>query len=66
MAGIHWEEIFLLLVSPLIPLIIGIVWMAPDARRRGQPGWLWALLTIPFGWITVLLYAVLRLVRSPA
>ena len=66
MAGIHWEEIFLLLISPLIPLIIGIVWMAPDARRRGQPGWLWALLTIPFGWITVLLYAVLCLVRSPA
>lgn len=66
MAGIHGYDIFILLISPLIPLIIGIVWMAPDARRRGQPGWLWALLTIPFGWITVLLYAVLRLVRSPA
>lgn len=65
MLGFHWFEVIItfLLLSPLIPLIIGIVWMAPDARRRGQPGWLWALLTSPFGCITVLLYAVLRLAR---
>jgi hypothetical protein len=53
----------ILLFSPLIPLIIGIVWMRPDASRRGQPGWLWALLTIPFGWITVFVYAVMRAMR---
>ncbi len=64
MAGIHWPElVFILLVTPLIPLIVGIVWMAPGASRRGQPGWLWALLTIPFGWITHIIYAVLRMVR---
>ena len=64
MAGIHWPElVFILLVTPIIPLIVGIVWMAPAASRRGQPGWLWALLTIPFGWITLIIYAVLRMVR---
>lgn len=64
MAGMHWPElVFFLVVTPIIPLIIGIFWMAPDASRRGQPGWLWALLTIPFGWITVMIYAVLRMVR---
>lgn len=47
MFGIHWFDAMFLLFSPLIPLIIGIVWMRPDASRRGQPGWLWALLTIP-------------------
>ena len=63
MAGIHWYDAMILLFTPLIPLIIGIVWMRPDASRRGQPGWLWALLTIPFGWITVFVYAVMRAMR---
>ena len=63
MFGFHWFGIIILLFSPLIPLIIGIVGMRPDASRRGQPGWLWALLTIPFGWITIFVYAVMRAMR---
>jgi hypothetical protein len=59
MVGIHWYDVALIF-STIIPILVGLFWIAPDARRRGQPGWLWALLTIPFGWITVLVYAVLR------
>lgn len=50
----------MLIVWGLAPILIGIFWIGPDADRRGQPGWLWTLLTIPFGWITVILYLVLR------
>jgi hypothetical protein len=34
-------------VLTLPPIIIGYVWMRPDADRRGQPGWLSTLLMIP-------------------
>jgi len=44
----------------LAPILIGIFWIGPDADQRGQPGWLWTLLTIPFGWMTVIFYLVLR------
>lgn len=44
----------------MAPFLVGIFWISPDADRRGQPGWLWTLLTLPFGWITVILYVVLR------
>jgi uncharacterized membrane protein len=57
--GVHWYDIVVAFLT-IIPILVGLFWIAPDARRRGQPGWRWALLTIPFGWITVLLYAVLR------
>lgn len=42
------------------PFLVGIYWIGPDADRRGQPGWIWELLTIPFGWITVIVYVALR------
>ncbi len=57
--GVHWYDIVLIFLT-IIPIVVGLFWIAPDAHRRGQPGWLWALLTIPFGWITVVVYAVLR------
>jgi hypothetical protein len=57
--GVHWYDVVLIFLT-IIPFLVGLFWIAPDARRRGKPGWLWALLTIPFGWITVLVYAVLR------
>jgi len=31
-----------------------------DANRHGQPGWLWAVLTIPFGWLAILIYVAIR------
>lgn len=59
MIGLHWFDAIGILLF-FIPILVGVFWIAPDAHRRGQPGWLWALFTIPFGWITVLVYAVLR------
>ena len=40
----------------VIPWIIGLTYVRRDANRRGQPGWLWALVTFPFGWLAVLAY----------
>ncbi|HET9110765.1 MAG TPA: hypothetical protein VFN78_08070 [Ktedonobacterales bacterium] len=59
MIGMHWFDVIPVLAF-IVPIIIGVIWLAPDATRRGQPGWLWALLTIPFGWITLLVYVALR------
>ena len=42
------------------PLIIGLTYVRRDANRRGQPGWLWALVTFPFGWLSVLAYLIVR------
>lgn len=64
MYGIHWWDLILVAVAA-IPVIVGFLWMLPDANRHGQPGWLWALLTIPFGWITIILYALVRAIRFP-
>src|SRR5262249_34967879 len=33
-------------------------WIWRDANRRGQPGWLWALLTLPLSWVARLAYVV--------
>lgn len=64
MFGMHWELLPLVAVA-IIPILIGVFWMLPDANRHGQPGWLWALLTIPFGWVTIILYALIRVIRYP-
>jgi hypothetical protein len=47
-----------------IPIILGFTVIRADANTHGQPGWLWAVLTIPFGWLTLLVYAVIRAVIS--
>ncbi|HEV7215454.1 MAG TPA: hypothetical protein VGP33_10055 [Chloroflexota bacterium] len=43
-----------------LPFIIGVGWVMPDANRRGQPGWLWAALTLPLSWVALLAYVVVR------
>ncbi|HZC06619.1 MAG TPA: hypothetical protein VE338_13370 [Ktedonobacterales bacterium] len=62
--GIHWYDGVLAFLF-ILPIIVGALWVAPDATRRGQPGWLWALLTIPFGWLAVIVYAALRMRYGP-
>ncbi len=54
-----------------LPMVIGVIWIRPDANRFGQPGWLWALATIPLNWVAVLAYLVVRashhkFVREPS
>ena len=44
----------------LLPIILGFVVVWPDARRLGEQGWVWALMTIPLGWLTILAYIVVR------
>jgi len=52
-----------LLIGYAIPIVLGFMWMRVDADRSGQPGILWAALTIPFGWLAILVYVVVRAVR---
>lgn len=59
MIGIHWWDGMVVLIS-FVPILVGVFWIWPDANRRGQHGWLWALLTIPLGWIAVIIYLVMR------
>jgi len=61
--SLHPYDVFacgLFLFLGLIPWVIGFAWVLPDANRRGQPGWLWALLTLPFGWLALLVYLAFR------
>lgn len=44
----------------LLPIILGFAVVWPDARRLGEQGWVWALMTIPLGWLTILAYVVVR------
>lgn len=44
----------------LLPWILGFTFVRVDANRHGQPGWLWAVLTLPLGWIAILGYVVVR------
>lgn len=56
--------IFLFVIF-LLPIILGFTAVRGDANRMGQPGWLWAVLTIPLGWLTLLIYAILRWFATP-
>lgn len=60
MVGFHWYQLVVLFVIVAPPIVVGFAWILPDANRRSMPGWLWALLTIPFGWLSVLAYAIVR------
>jgi hypothetical protein len=53
---------FFLIVNA-IPILVGFIWIRADADHSGQPGILWAVLTIPFGWLALLVYLVVRAVR---
>lgn len=66
--GFHYPFVVFGCISlcfAIIPWIVGFAWMLPDANRRGQPGLLWALLTIPLGWLAVLGYLIARAVQHP-
>lgn len=52
-------QIIALLVI-LVPIVLGFTVVRPDANRLGEPGWVWALLTIPLGWLAILAYVVTR------
>lgn len=43
-------------VLTLVPIVFGFTVILVDANDRGKPGWVWALLTIPFGWLAILAY----------
>lgn len=62
--GFHWPELFVLLMIWGFPLIVGFRYVRPDADRSGQPGVVWALLTIPFSWLAILLYLVVRMLAT--
>jgi hypothetical protein len=46
-----------------MPILVGFIWIRADADRSGQPGILWAVLTLPFSWLAVLAYLVVRALR---
>ena len=60
---IHWYDVALLLFW-IIPWLIAFLWVRPDANRRGQPGLLWALLALPFSWLAILAYLVVRAISD--
>jgi hypothetical protein len=62
--GFHWFEFVPLMLLWGIPLIIGFTYVRMDANRWGQPGWLWGVLAIPFGWLAILAYVVTRAMTS--
>ncbi len=49
-----------ILIAFLLPIILGFTVVRADANRLGEQGWVWALLTIPLGWLTILAYVVVR------
>lgn len=62
--GIHWPELLILLVIWVIPITIGFRYIRPDADRIGQPGIIWALLTIPFSWLAIVFYLVVHMLAT--
>ena len=60
MGAVLRPEILILLLVVLPPWILGFTVVRADADHHGQPGWLWAVLTLPLGWIAILGYVVVR------
>ena len=66
--GVNPEALIVQLIAAiviLLPIVLGFTLVRSDANRIGQPGWLWALLTIPLGWLALLVYAVVRWFAAP-
>ncbi|HEX8730255.1 MAG TPA: hypothetical protein VF739_16615 [Ktedonobacterales bacterium] len=59
-AGSLIAQLIGLVVIFLLPIILGFTVVRADARRLGEPGWVWALMTIPLGWLTILAYIIVR------
>jgi hypothetical protein len=64
MIGFHYFDIIVLLTFWVVPWLIAFLWMRPDANRRGQPGWLWALLALPFSWLIIFVYLIVRAISD--
>lgn len=62
--GVNWAslaaQLAALIFFLILPVILGFTIVRADARRLGEPGWVWALMTIPLGWLTILAYVVAR------
>ncbi len=61
--GFHLELLIFPIFAALgaiLPIVLGFTFVRQDADRIGQPGWLWAFLTIPLGWIAILGYLIVR------
>lgn len=54
-----WMPVIALLFT-VLPWVIGFTFVRVDADRHGQPGWLWAVLTLPLGWLAILGYLIVR------
>jgi hypothetical protein len=71
MLSIGFSLFALIILLPLVacltvvPWIVGFAYILPDANRRGQPGALWALLTLPLSWLAVLVYLAVRAGTPP-
>jgi hypothetical protein len=63
--GFHWFDLIPVFFV-LIPVLVGFLWIRSDANTRGQPGLLWALLTLPLNWLAVLAYLVVRALTPTA
>ncbi len=63
---LRWLYLILLIIGWLLPVVLGFTVIRADAERQGQPGWLWAILTIPFSWLTLLLYVAIRAATTSA
>lgn len=61
---LFWVPVILLLFT-VLPWILGFTFVRVDADRHGQPGWLWAVLTLPLGWLAILGYLIVRAVVAP-
>ncbi len=53
-------QLVVLICIIIAPIVLGFTVVRSDANRRSQPGWLWATLTIPFGWLALILYGIVR------
>ena len=53
-------QLIVLICIFIAPIVLGFTVVRSDANRHGQPGWLWGVLTIPFGWLALLVYGVVR------
>lgn len=58
-------QLIVLICIIIAPIVLGFTVVRRDANRVGQPGWLWAILTIPFGWLALLVYGVVRATTRP-
>ena len=64
--GYYLVIVAIFLAIWLLPIILGFTVVRADANRQGQPGWLWAVLTLPFSWLAILVYVAIRAATSGA